>query len=264
MPVKTRIIAIINVTPDSFSDGGEYFSPDSAIAAIKQALNDGADAIDIGAESTRPGATPISHAEEWRRLFPVLAQLKKYPLGGIISVDTRHPETAKKALALGAHWINDVSGFEGASMVDAVKDTNCKLVMMHSLGVPVDKHVVLLEDIDVVQYIINWAAKRFSDLETSGIARSRFIFDPGIGFGKTPAQSREILQRVNEFSVLGVPLFIGHSRKSFLMLEASNNAEKDVATLEISRELVSEGVAYLRVHNVALHKNMLKDVCYDK
>jgi dihydropteroate synthase len=260
MPAKTRIVAIVNITPDSFSDGGLYLHADAALVAIKQAISNGADVIDIGAESTRPGAVPISHAEEWQRLLPVLEQFAIYPIGGIISIDTRHAETAKKALALGVHWITDVSGFEDAAMIDTVKDTDCKLVVMHSLGVPVDKNIVLPEGIDPVQHIIDWAVKRFARLEAASIARSRLIFDPGIGFGKTPSQSQEILRRVGEFSVLGVPLYIGHSRKSFLM-NADTIAEKDAATLEISRGLVASGVDYIRVHNVGLHKKMLKDLC---
>ncbi len=259
---KTKLVAIINITPDSFSDGGECFSPDSAIAAIKHVISSSADVIDIGAESTRPGATPIAHAEEWQRLKPVLEFLSTYPMGGIkISVDTRHAETAKKALALDVHWINDVSGINDAAMIEAVKHSDCKLVFMHSLSVPADKNIVLPENIDPVQSIIAWANKRIASLEATGIARNRLIFDPGIGFGKTPKQSQEILNRVDEFRVLDMPIFIGHSRKSFLM-HAQTLAEKDAATLAISRELVAKGVDYIRVHNIALHRQMLSEMAH--
>ena len=256
---KTQIVAIINVTPDSFSDGGANFSADKAVAAIGQAFADGADVVDIGAESTRPEATPINHEEEWARLEPVL---KKYHTGGIISVDTRHAETARKALALGVDWINDVSGFQDNEMIAAVKSSDCKLVVMHSLSVPADKSIVLPENIDVVDELIEWAKNRFTLLEKAGIQKDRLIFDPGIGFGKTPQQSQDILNRIEEFKVLGVPLFIGHSRKSFLMMEAKSNAEKDTATLAISRKLTANGVDYIRVHNVKLHRQMLEELAH--
>ncbi len=259
---RTKLVAIINITPDSFSDGGEHFTPEKAVAAIQQAFSDGADVVDIGAESTRPGATPLTHTEEWARLEPVLKQLNIYPKGGIISVDTRHAETARKALALGVHLINDVSGFQNADMINAVKSSHSKLVMMHSLSVPADKNIVMPEGVDVVHELISWAKARIAALENVGIAKNRLIFDPGIGFGKKPEQSQDILQRVEEFSVLNVPLFIGHSRKSFLMLEAQTNAEKDAATLAISRALAAKGIDYIRVHNVKLHRQMLEGLAH--
>lgn len=260
MPHNTKIVAIINVTPDSFSDGGENYAPEKALGAIKQAIADGAYVVDIGAESTRPGAEPLTANEEWKRLGPVLRQCSA--LDAVISVDTYHPENARRALALGADWINDVSGFTNPAMVEAVKDSGCKLVVMHSLTVPADKAVTLSESCDPVTTIITWAEQHFATLEKSGIERERLIFDPGIGFAKTAAQSKEILERASEFKALGVPLFIGHSRKSFLHMQADTNDQRDGATLALSRKLAASGVDYLRVHNIRLHTDMLQELTH--
>lgn len=246
----SKLVGIINVTPDSFSDGGNYSAPETAIAAIFQLEKNGADVVDIGAESTRPGATPISADEEWARLSPVLEGLDGLRIP--ISVDTRHAETAEKALAAGARWINDVSGFENPNMVDAVKNADCALVVMHSLSVPADKDIVLPADADVIKILIEWTERRFAALEKAGIARERLIFDPGIGFGKTPAQSFAILEHTHRFDALGVPLLIGHSRKSFL-----GDVNRDAVTLEWSKKLAARGVDYLRVHDVKAHREVL-------
>ncbi|MGE3713897.1 MAG: dihydropteroate synthase [Alphaproteobacteria bacterium] len=257
MQPDTAIVAIINITPDSFSDGGEHFTPQAALAAINQAIADGTGVVDIGAESTRPGAAPLRAEQEWQRLAPVLAAL---PPGPQYSLDTYHPENASRALQAGVHWINDVSGFSDPAMVAVVKDSDCKLVVMHSLGVPADKHVTLPAHVDVIEELIKFANGRFSQLHQAGISKGRLIFDPGIGFGKTAVQSQEILRRASELKMLGVPLFIGHSRKSFLGMQGSSAQELDHATLQVSRQLVMHGVDYLRVHNVRLHKQMMQEM----
>lgn len=242
---NTQLVGIVNLTPDSFSDGGRIAD---ARIAISQLIKDGADVVDIGAESTRPGATPISVNEEWARLSPVLPHLP----AGVFSLDTRHAEVAKKALPY-VRWINDVSGFSDVAMIEAVKNAECKLVMMHSLSVPADKHIVLPPDADVVQTLVDWARGRIKTLAGAGIAKDRIIFDPGVGFGKTPAQSHAVVDRVEEFYALGVPLLIGHSRKSFL---GGKMEDRDQVTLEVSKKLWGR-VDYLRVHNVTLHRKHL-------
>ena len=246
----SKLVGIINVTPDSFSDGGKNLSPQAAIAAAKQLIEDGATVIDIGAESTRPGATPVSPQDEWQRLLPVLEGLRGSCKA--ISVDTRHARTAEKALAAGAHWINDVSGFSDDAMIAAVRDADCALVVMHSLSVPADKNIVLPADADVADMLITWAEQRFAALEKAGIVRERIIFDPGLGFGKTAAQSWKIIEDIHHFDVLGVPLLIGHSRKSFL-----GEGNRDAKTLDISKQLIAKGVNYLRVHDVRAHEELL-------
>jgi dihydropteroate synthase len=254
----TKIVGIINVTPDSFSDGGAYFDADFALQAITKFIEEGADVIDIGAESTRPGATLITQAEEWQRLEPVLKLLSQFKDSGILfSVDTRHAETARRALALGIHWINDVTGFSDLPMIAAVKSSDCKLVVMHSLGVPADKKVIMGEA-DVVPALLQWGNARVDALVASGINKARIIFDPGIGFGKSSVQSLAILRDISQFKALDVPILIGHSRKSFLTeMGIQKMEERDDATLAVSQYLAQHKVDYLRVHTVARHTQML-------
>ena len=250
----TKLMGIVNITPDSFSDGGQYLAPDAALSAIEKLIDEGADIIDIGAESTRPGAQPLSHEEEWKRLEPVLSKLSHFS-DVQFSLDTRHAQTAQKGLKLGMHWINDVSGFSDAKMVEAVRMSPCKLVVMHSLGIPADKAVVFPDSADVVGELLAFAQARFAALEAAGITRDRLIFDIGIGFGKTAVQSLKLLQDIDRFTSLGVPMLVGHSRKSFL---AGLAADRDEATLAVSQYLATKKVDYLRVHDVAAHRNMLK------
>lgn len=247
-----EIVGILNVTPDSFSDGGAFFSPDAAIHAMAEMAEQGAGVIDIGAESTRPGATPITPEEEWKRLEPVLAALRHFPKVKF-SIDTRHAETVHHALKAGVHWINDVSGFSDAMMIEAVKDSNCRIVLMHSLSVPANKSVTLPDSVDMAEELYNWAKSKLFQLERSGIAPTRLIFDPGIGFGKTSAQSLAIVRDIAKLKSLGVPVMVGHSRKSFL----ANFGDRDKATLAVSQQLAAQGVDFLRVHDVASHRQML-------
>lgn len=251
----TKIVGIVNITPDSFSDGGQSFDPANAIALIEQLVSEGADVIDIGAESTRPGATPVTAGEEWARLEPVLKRLPPLPIP--ISIDTRHAQTAANALRYNVGWINDVSGFSSPEMIEAVKASDCKLVVMHSISVPADKNIVMPLAADVIPELLNFARKRFQSLEQAGIDRLRLLFDPGVGFGKTAQQSLAIIQGVRHFRTLGVPVLIGHSRKSFLPVRSDSPAVRDDATLAMSQYLAGQGVDYLRVHNVVRHKRLL-------
>lgn len=234
----TQLVAILNVTPDSFSDGGigDY------AARAAQATTDGASVIDIGAESTRPGATPVTPQEEWARLEPVLQSIPKtVPL----SLDTRHPETLTKAIPFGVRWLNDVGGLQDERLVAVAREAGLTMVLMHSLTVPADKNVTLPADCDVITTLIEWAKPRIDTLKSE-----KLIFDPGLGFGKTVAQSWRIIEEAERFKALGVPILIGHSRKSFLNLPME---ERDAATATISRKLAAKGIDYLRVHNVPLN-----------
>lgn len=253
--MPAALVGIVNLTPDSFSDGGRFADASAALDAMARMIEEGARVIDIGAESTRPGAMPISPKEEWQRLEPVLSALHRVKKPGIaFSVDTRHGETVQRAIGCGADWINDVTGFSSAAMVAAVKNSDCKLVMMHSLGAPADKSVTLPAGCDVVETLLEWAKKRIADLEQQGVSKNRIIFDPGVGFGKTAAQSLAIVRGINRFHALGLPLLVGHSRKSFLEQWAAN---RDDATLTASLYLAGQGTQYLRVHDVARHAAML-------
>lgn len=256
----TQLVGILNLTPDSFSDGGMFADTASAVTYAEQLIEAGAAVLDIGAESTRPGATPVKPDEEWRRLQPVLKALAPLAHSAqvALSIDTRHADTAARALDMGAHWINDVTGFADAAMRRAVQGYDAKLVIMHSLSVPADRGLTLPEEEDAVSIVTDALRHRAEELMGSGIARERLVLDPGIGFGKTTAQNWALLQRVDELAALGFPLLIGHSRKSFLnaVFEGAPE-ERDGVTLAVSQYLVQKQVAYLRVHDVAGHRSML-------
>lgn len=256
--MHSQLVAIINLTPDSFSDGGMLPDSDTALARIRQCILHGADVIDIGAESTRPGTTPLTPDEEWKRLEPVLgAAIALCHAHGIrASLDTRHAQTAQRALMLGIDWINDVNGFRNSDMIKAVQPSQATLVVMHSLSIPADKTITLPEEEDPVQAVLAWGKHQLATLEEAGIARSRIIFDPGIGFGKTAEQSWALIHGIRSFETLGVPLLVGHSRKSFLSTITNKAfADRDAETLIVSKELIAAGVAYLRVHDVSGHKS---------
>lgn len=242
VPRNTKLVGILNLTPDSFSDGGQY-NGNAAIARLEELIESGADVVDIGAESTRPNATPLSAEDEWARLSPFFAALTPHHIHTVLSLDTRHADNAKRALDKGFKWINDVSGFQDKLMREAVSGADCTCVAMHSLTVPADKNITLPEGSDVIAELKKWA----HSLELAG----QVILDPGIGFGKTAAQSWDIIHRADELKALGFPILIGHSRKSFLP------GEKDAATLELSKKLIAAGVDYLRVHDIAAHKKLL-------
>jgi len=255
-----KIVGILNLTPDSFSDGGAHSAPDAALAACARLIDEGADSIDMGAESTRPNAQLLSAEEEWQRLQPVLADCiaQCHAHGVEMSLDTRHAATAEKALTLGVDWINDVSGFASPDMVSVLAASPCKAVLMHSLSVPANPEIVMDERVDALEALVVWMRDRIETLDKAGIAPQRLLLDPGIGFGKTPLQSLAILTRTNELRVLGIPLLIGHSRKSFLSLFTdSPAAERDGVTLAFSAMLAQANVEYLRVHAVGAHAAML-------
>ena len=246
---KTKIVGILNITPDSFADGGKYNSIQTAIDHARQMFEEGADIVDIGAESTRPDATPLSHEEEWERIQPILEDVVKL---GMISIDTYHHETAKRAIELGVSWINDVSGCEDPQMIEAIKQSNAKIVVMHNLGIPADKSVTLPDDEDCVGLIFDWAKDKIDELGKAGINKNRIIFDPGIGFGKTAEQSFLVIQEINRFKELNVEILVGHSEKSFLTLFTDRPAgQRQNETRTFSAFLANQDIDYVRVHDVA-------------
>ena len=256
----SKIMGILNITPDSFSDG-EAFSEQKILARAEALLTDGAHIIDVGAESTRPGATPLSADEEWQRLSALLPQIiqQAHAKNCQVSLDTRHPKTAASALELGVDIINDVSGFTNPEMLAVVTASACDIVCMHSLTIPADKSVTLAKSADVIQEISAFFQRQLELFSNAGIAKDRIIFDPGLGFAKTPSQSWEILQRIDELKAFGTRLLIGHSRKSFLADITDVPADQcDPLTLVISQYLLEKEVALLRVHNVKLHSELLE------
>lgn len=258
-----QIMGIVNITPDSFSTDGFLGDPSRAMNHIDHLITSGADIIDLGAEATGPFASAIDPDLEWLRLEPILHALLAKRSAMIIppkiSIDTRHPAVAKKALSLGVDWINDVSGLDNEAMRHVVADYDCDVVFMHHLGIPVDKTKIVPTHQNVVTHVLHAAEERLNALEKAGIARNRLIFDVGIGYGKNAEQSLELIKNIAIFHDLGVRLLVGHSRKSFLTQFTHHVAhERDVETSIISHFLAGKAVDFLRVHNVETHARTFK------
>lgn len=259
---RPTLMGILNVTPDSFSGGGQMGA--DAIAAAKALAQDGADIIDIGAESTRPGALPITPEEEWVRLAPVLEGIANAPwrAGVRLSVDTRHAPTAARALELGVEIINDVGGLRDAAMVELLGEHDGDIVVMHALSLPVDPALTLPPQADAVAEIMGWKSRVVAQALAFGIAPERLIYDPGIGFGKTPAQSLDLMLRADALVASGGRWLFGHSRKSFLTLFTdAPAAERDALTRAFSAQLAQQKIPYLRVHDIAGHRAMFEQLC---
>jgi len=249
-------VGALNITPDSFSDGGCFESADAALEQAKHLFASGAEVIDIGAESTRPDESQtITNAEEWRRLVKPLQSIIDFwadqDFKPKLSIDTRNHSVAAEAIALGIDWINDVTGFTDVKMLEVVRDSNVKLVCMHSLGLPPTQDKLIPLSSDPVAHIISWGEQKLKVLQENGILLERIIFDMGIGFGNTPEQCLRLLKCAHEFKQLDVPIMVGHSRKSFhKVVSAVPAAERDLETAITSIDLFTQGVDYIRVHDV--------------
>jgi 2-amino-4-hydroxy-6-hydroxymethyldihydropteridine diphosphokinase/dihydropteroate synthase len=251
-------MGIVNLTPDSFSDGGELDDAAAAEQRVDSLHADGAELIDFGAESTRPGATLLGADQEWARLEPVLGRcIERYrdkALRPRFSVDTYHAETARRALALGADLINDVSGLTNDAMIDIAATSAADFVAMHNLGIPADKARTLPETEDPTAAVERWLEQRLVEWQRAGLDMQRVVFDPGIGFGKTALQSLRLLRDIERFQRFGLRLLVGHSRKSFMhTIAAADRDDRDLFTIGVSLQLCTAGVDVLRVHNVAAH-----------
>lgn len=258
-----KLMGILNVTPDSFSGDG-VLAEQAAVTKAQALVAAGADIIDVGAESTRPGAMPLSQEEEWERLAPVLTHITAQPWRSKIrlSVDTRHAATAAQALALGVEIINDVGGLSDDGMCALLAQHACDVVVMHSLTIPADKAVILPPGCDPVAEILAWKKQTLKCAETHTVAANRLIFDPGIGFGKTPEQSLALILAAGQLKASGGRWLFGHSRKSFLHLfTPAPAAERDPLTLAFSAQLAAAGIDYLRVHAVAEHRALFEWLC---
>lgn len=269
MAETVELVGIVNPTPDSFSDGGEYFSPDKAVAHAHELFNDGATYVDIGAESTRPDATPITLEEEWRRLEPVLRELVPAYTGHIM-LDSFHPETVRRVFAeIGTVIINDVTGMNNPAMVEAAAELQTPVVVSHLPGISGTDIQAShrSKPVDSVEQVVEELYQRVEALEKAGIDRSFITLDPGFGFGKDPRINKDLLglPRLME----DMPGFmLGVSRKSSLkkrdfcgesladfdsMGEKPMTAWLDERSVEIGLEGAANGFTMLRVHNVALH-----------
>jgi len=257
--MATRIMGIINVTPDSFSDGGQFFGVESAVAQADVLVAAGADLLDIGGESTRPYAQSVCEAEELQRVVPAIRAIReKYSLP--ISIDTSKAEVARQALLAGADMINDISALRhDPAMIDVVRATDVPVVIMHMQGTPQDMQVEPRYR-DVVAEILDFFRERLDWLRGQGVDCRRIILDPGIGFGKTLTHNLVILKNLSAFSDLGQPVLLGHSRKRFLgeITGRKVAAERDLATAVVSALAVGQGVAIVRVHDVAASRQAIR------
>lgn len=248
------VMGILNVTPDSFADGGRHFTFEHAVQRGLQMIEEGVDIIDVGGESTRPGAERVSEEEELRRVAPVIKALAGK--GAEISVDTMRASTAKIAVEAGATIVNDVSG--GAAdpaMFETVAALGCKYTLMHWRGHSKDMNS-LAQYGDVVEDVISEVTIQLDKAIAAGIKRENIILDPGLGFAKDADHNWEILNRLDEFVALGYPVLIGHSRKRFIGGETPD--DREAGTLEISKSLVGKGIWAVRVHSVAPHVELVK------
>jgi dihydropteroate synthase len=248
---RPRILGVVNVTPDSFSDGGRYLEPAAAVAHAERLVADGADAVDVGAESTRPGAVEVSPEARWSRLAPVLGGAVDR-LRVPISVDTRHADVARRALDAGADVVNDVGGLRDPEMRRLLARTGAGAIAMHMRGTPATMQQETATD-DVRRDVYRALADALDRAEEDGVDARRVAVDPGLGFGKTAEQSLELLAHVGELRSLGVPVAIGASRKSFLGWATGAEAPEARVDAGVAAAVYAaeHGVAIVRTHDVA-------------
>ena len=247
---RTHVMGVINVTPDSFSDGGEFFEKERAVDQALHFAADGADLIDIGGESTRPYSKGISAEEEMNRVIPVIEALKK-ELTLPISIDTLKSQVAREALRCGASMVNDISALRSdPGMASVVADAGVPVILMHMKGTPADMQAHPTYD-DVAAEIIDFLRKAIDQAVSWGIRRERIIVDPGIGFGKTFDHNLEILRELGRFQCLDAPILVGSSRKAFIgrILDKKVH-ERDTGTMATVAAAVMNGAHIVRVHNV--------------
>lgn len=250
---RVLVMGILNVTPDSFSDGGRWQDPPSAVARAHALLAEGADVLDVGAESTRPGAPAVPADEQWRRLAPVLTALHAERPDAVVSVDTRDATVAERALAAGARIVNDVSALADPRMAAVVASHGAGLVLMHMRGTPETMQRDTAYS-DVVAEVAAHLAERQRVAEANGVARECVALDPGIGFGKSAEGSLTLLARVHELTAAGRPVLVGASRKSFLARLTGDDGPPESrvsASLAAATIAVLGGATILRVHDVA-------------
>lgn len=257
MGKKPQIFGILNVTPDSCYDGGQYLKEQAAIARACEMEAEGADWIDIGGESSRPGALPVPEDEEIHRVIPVIKALKKN-IKIPISIDTYKPKVAKLALEAGASFINDITGLENREMIAVAKEFRVPVCVMHMQGTPGTMQKAPSYPRGVVFELLEWFEKKIEHLLKENFFPSQIILDPGIGFGKTAEQNIEILQNLSHFKKFGFPLFLGLSRKSFIMhYIKKTRSELLPATLAVASFAIQQKVEFLRVHDVGSHRDVI-------
>ncbi len=253
---RPLVMGILNLTPDSFFDGARYTTLDAARARAQQMVEEGADLIDIGGESTRPGTTPVSAAEELKRVIPVVHALRQ--IGIPLSVDTYKPQVMRAALDAGADLINDVRGFRQPGALDAVRVSNCGVCVMHMLDTPQTMQRAPSYQ-DVVAEVAGFLRERVETLEASGIARARIAIDPGFGFGKTVAHNFQLLAQLSNLALPRIPLLAGLSRKSMLGAVTSRAPdERLAASIAAAVCAAQRGARIIRAHDVGSTVDALK------
>lgn len=253
---RPKVMGVINVTPDSFSDGGQFLTVEAAMEQARLLVSQGAEILDVGGESTRPGATRISIEEEQRRVLPVISQIKK-ELKVLVSIDTMNSETAVAAIQVGADIVNDVSGgLADTKMFSAIASSNCLYVLGHWRGFS-DVMDQRTQYSDVAREVVGELAEQVSVAVASGIARDRIIVDPGLGFAKDMQQNWALVARLDELKQLGLPILVGASRKRFIAhaLDKDNpqgvdHSRRDVASAVLTALLLQRKLWGVRVHNV--------------
>ena len=251
------VMGILNVTPDSFADGGRFNSVETAVARAIQMIDEGVDIIDIGGESTRPGAERISATEEQSRVLPVIKALSKS--GVIISIDTKQAETARKAIEHGAHIVNDVSaGLSDPQMLASVAALACPFIAMHSRGNS-QKMGSLAVYRNVVKEVVLELSQRVDEALAAGITEGNLILDPGLGFAKEAEHNWELLNNLEEIKKIGFPVLIGASRKRFLSMasNAQTPDDREEATLALTALIANQGIWGVRVHSVKPHRDAI-------
>ncbi len=256
---RPRIMGVVNVTPDSFSDGGDFISPEKAIAHGKALLDEGADILDVGGESTRPGATPVTVEDELARVLPVVTALAE--AGALVSIDTRHAPVMEAALESGATIVNDVTALEGDDgAADLMAWKGAPVVLMHMQGEPGTMQQAPAYD-DVVEDVYAYLDARIAACEEAGVARQDIAVDPGIGFGKTLGHNLTLIAHLDRFSGLGCPVVLGVSRKSLISAVTGRTEppkERLGGSLAAALAGIARGADIVRVHDVAATRQALE------
>lgn len=250
---RPLVMGVLNVTPDSFSDGGRFTSPDTALEAARQIVADGADVIDVGGESSRPGAHPVPEEEELRRIVPVLERLApECPIP--ISIDTCKPAVARRALQLGAKIVNDVGAASDPEMVRVLSESDCGYVLMHRKGTPANMQTHPSYD-DAVAEICDFLARHVDYLSRNGVGTGRIAIDPGFGFGKYWEHNRQLLLNLGKFQRIGRPILVGLSRKSFIgQITGDPPYQRGAGSLAVETLAMWFGAGIVRTHDVASAK----------
>jgi len=261
--IKIKIMGILNVTPDSFYDGGRYTSLDKAFKRACEIYSEGADIIDVGGESTRPGSVPVTAEEEIDRICPVIEKISR-EIGVPLSADTTKSAVAAEALRCGASIINDISGLAFDSEMAAVAaEYKAGLVIAHIKGTPADMQKNTIYS-DLIQDILDFLTESASIAISAGVDKGRIIIDPGIGFGKSLEQNYEIINNIERFRDTGYPVLIGLSRKSLISRLYNREEDRLPATLALNAVAAEKGASYIRVHDVKAHRLAMDSIDFLK